>query len=135
MEDYLRKKPCSHDQRIFINIERRWSPVKRGMDDLNRKCASLNNAGKLQLPGRRPTFSDFLDEYLASPIHAQKKQSTQVSERASLEHWREHLGGIRIDKITEVMVKSYCEKRLAQGVTARTAHKETDAFYQVLRRK
>jgi site-specific recombinase XerD len=85
------------------------------------------------LPGRRPTFSDFLDEYLASPIHAQKKQSTQVSERASLEHWREHLGGIRIDKITEVMVKSYCEKRLAQGVTARTANKETVAFYQVLR--
>ena len=85
------------------------------------------------MPGRRPTFSDFLDEYLASPIHAQKKQSTQVSERASLEHWREHLGGIRIDKITEVMVKSYCEKRLAQGVTARTANKETVAFYQVLR--
>ena len=30
------------------------------------------------------------------------------------------------------MVKSYREKRLAQGVTARTVNKETVAFYQVL---
>ena len=31
------------------------------------------------------------------------------------------------------MVKSYREKRLAQGVTARTVNKETVAFYQVLK--
>jgi hypothetical protein len=30
------------------------------------------------------------------------------------------------------MVKSYREKRLTQGVTARTVNKETVAFYQVL---
>ncbi len=31
------------------------------------------------------------------------------------------------------MVKSYREKRLAQGVTARTVNKEAVAFYQVLK--
>ena len=78
-------------------------------------------------------FSAFADEYLASPIHAQKKQSTRDSERVILEYWKTHLGGIRLDKITDVMVKSYREKRLAQGVTARTVNKETVAFYQVLK--
>ena len=33
-------------------------------------------------------FSDFADEYLASPIHAQKKQSRQASERVILEYWK-----------------------------------------------
>ena len=33
-------------------------------------------------------FSDFADEYLASPIHAQKKQSTRDSERVILEYWK-----------------------------------------------
>lgn len=50
-----------------------------------------------------------------------------------LEYWKQHLGGIRLDKITDVMLKSHREKRLAQGVTARTVNKETVAFYQVLK--
>jgi integrase len=78
-------------------------------------------------------FSDFADQYLASPIHAQKKQSTQASERVILEYWKAHLGGIRLDKIRNVMIKGYREKRLGQGVTARTVNKECVAFYQVLK--
>ncbi len=97
------------------------------------KKRTENRAGKLQLPGNRPQFKDFADEYLSSPIHAQKKQSTQASERVILEYWKSHIGGVRIDRITEVMVKSYREKRLAQGVTARTVNKESVAFYQVLK--
>jgi integrase len=97
------------------------------------RTRTRNREGKLPTTGHRPMFSDFADEYLASPIHAQKKQSTQASERVILEYWKAHLGGMRLDRITEVMVKSYREKRLAQGVTARTVNKETVAFYQVLK--
>jgi integrase len=78
-------------------------------------------------------FGVFAAEYLASPIHGQKKQSTRASERVILEYWKKHLGAVRLDKITDVIVKSYREKRLAEGVTARTVNKETVAFYQVLK--
>ena len=97
------------------------------------KTRTRNREGKLPSTGRRPLFSDFAGDYLASPIHAQKKQSTRNSERVILEYWKAHLGGIRLDKVTDVMVKGYREKRLAQGVTARTVNKETVAFYQVLK--
>ncbi|HEY5743712.1 MAG TPA: site-specific integrase [Terrimicrobiaceae bacterium] len=97
------------------------------------KTRTRNREGKLPSTGHRPMFSDFAGDYLASPIHAQKKQSTRNSERVILEYWKAHLGGIRLDKITDVMVKGYREKRLAQGVTARTVNKETVAFYQVLK--
>jgi integrase len=97
------------------------------------KTRTRNREGKLPATGHRPMFSDFAGEYLASPIHAQKKQSTQASERVILEYWKTHIGGTRINKITEVMVKTYREKRLAQGVKARTVNKETVAFYQVLK--
>jgi hypothetical protein len=46
-------------------------------------------------------FSDFADQYLASPIHAQKKRSTCDTERVILEYWKSHLGGVRLDRITE----------------------------------
>jgi integrase len=97
------------------------------------KTRTQNREGKLPAPGYRPMFAEFAGAYLASPIHAQKKQSTRDSERVILEYWKQHLGGIRIDKITDVMVKSYREKRLGQGVTARTVNKETVAFHQVLK--
>jgi integrase len=100
--------------------------------DLER-TRTKNREGKLPTPGYRPQFAVFASEYLASPIYGQKKQSTRESERVILEYWKQHLGGIRLDKITDVMVRSYREKRLAQGVTARTVNKEAVAFYQVLK--
>jgi hypothetical protein len=97
------------------------------------KTRTHNREGKLPSPGHRPLFSAFADEYLKSPIHGQKKQSTRDGERVILEYWKKHLGGVRLDKITDVIVKSYREKRLAGEVTARTVNKETVAFYQVLK--
>jgi hypothetical protein len=97
------------------------------------KTRTRNGEGKLPSTGHRPMFSDFADQYLASPIHAQKKRSTCDSERVILEYWKSHLGGVRLDRVTEVVVKSYREKRFAQGVTARTVNKKTVAFYQVLK--
>jgi hypothetical protein len=40
---------------------------------------------------------------------------------------------VRLGKITPVTVKSYREKRLSQGVTARTVNIETVTFYAVLK--
>jgi hypothetical protein len=44
------------------------------------KTRTHNREGKLPSPGHRPLFSAFADEYLKSPIHGQKKQSTRDGE-------------------------------------------------------
>jgi len=97
------------------------------------RVRTANRDGKLPPIGRAPAFAAFATQYLASPIHALKRESTQASERVILEYWKAHLGGIRLDKIRDVMIKGYREKRLGQGVTARTVNKECVAFYQVLK--
>ena len=98
------------------------------------KIRTANREGKLPPTGRKPAFSDVRGRN-TSPVRFthRKRTSTQASERVILEYWKAHLGGIRLDKITDVMIKGYREKRLAQGVTARTVNKETVAFYQVLK--
>ena len=78
------------------------------------KVRTENRAGKLALPGRRPSFAEFADEYLAS-VTEQKSASTRRAERVILGYWKTHLGGIALDKITPVMVKADREKRLGQG--------------------
>jgi integrase len=97
------------------------------------KTRTENRAGKLALPKRHPSFAEFADEYLASAIHAQKRPSTRRAERVILGYWKAHLGSVRLGKLTPVMVKSYREKRLSQGVTARTVNIETVTFYAVLK--
>ena len=97
------------------------------------KVRTENRAGKLSLPGRRPSFPAFADEYLASVVHGQKRPSTRRAERVILGYWKTHLGGVAVDKITPVMVKAYREKRLAQGVKARTVNIETVTLYAVLK--
>jgi hypothetical protein len=79
------------------------------------KVRTENRAGKLALPGRRPSFAEFADEYLASVTRDQKSASTRRAERVILGYWKTHLGGIALDKITPVMVKADREKRLGQG--------------------
>jgi len=92
-----------------------------------------NRAGKLALPGRRPSFAEFADEYLASVTHDQKSASTRRAERVILGYWKTHLGDIALDKISPVMVKAYREKRLGQGVKARTVNIETVTLYATLK--
>jgi integrase len=97
------------------------------------KVRTENRAGKLALPGRRPSFAEFADEYLNSVTHGQKRPGTRRAERVILGYWKTHLGGVALDKITPVMVKAYREKRLGQGVKARTINIETVTFYAVLK--
>ena len=97
------------------------------------KARTENRAGKLALPGRRPSFSEFAEEYLASATHEQKSASTRRAERVILGYWKAHLGGVALDRITPVIVKAYRERRLGAGVKARTVNIETVTFYAVLK--
>ena len=97
------------------------------------KVRSENRSGTLTLPGRQPRFSEFADEYLVSAIHGQKKPGTRKAERQNLRYWKVHLGAVQLGKITAPMVKAYLERRLSQGVSARTINIELVAFYAVLK--
>lgn len=92
-----------------------------------------NRAGKLALPKHQPAFSQFTDEYLASATHASKRPNTRKAERLNLGYWKTHLGGVRVGKITPVMIHAYREKRLSQGVKPRTINIELIHLYAVLK--
>jgi integrase len=68
--------------------------------------------------GRTPTFSNYADTYLAK---IKKKGSTIKKEEAIIDLWKAHLGGIRLDKLRPVHVAGLMNKRLASGLTKRTA--------------
>jgi integrase len=118
----------SKPKRIPLGI----MPLDQARQALER-VRTENRSRELALPNRRPKFTDFADQYLASAIHGAKRPGTRGSERVILEYWKKHLGGTRLDRISAVQIKGYREKRLGEGVTARTVNKETVAFYQVLK--
>lgn len=97
------------------------------------KTRTQNRAGSLPSTGHRPKFDDFADEYLNGPTLAQKRPSTQRSERQAIARWKAHLGGLRIDKIKAPMIHSYREKRLVYGVAPRTVNLDTIALRHVLK--
>jgi integrase len=97
------------------------------------KKRTEKRGGQLPLPGHRPKFEEFSNEYLSSAFLAQKKPSTQRSERQAIARWENHLGGIRIDKITPPLIHSYREKRLVSGRSARTVNLDVVALRHVLR--
>jgi integrase len=106
-----------------------------------RKKQTEKHEHKLCAPGYRPKFEECADNYLASQALAQKKLSTQRSERQAIARWKKHIGGIRIDKISAPMIHSYREKRLAltsqkapnKCISARTVNLDVIALRHVLR--
>src|SRR5438477_7127645 len=67
--------------------------AEKAKEKANRKNGKIRNAGP------RPKFEDCADNYLASQTFARKKLSTQRSEAQAIARWKQHAGGIRIDKI------------------------------------
>ena len=100
--------------------------------ELERKRTERRD-GKLPRTGYRPRFDDFAREYLACATYAEKKPGTQDLERWAIGRWVEHLGGVRIDKITPAHIHSYREGRMKLGRTARTANLDTIALRNVLK--
>ncbi|HEY3899662.1 MAG TPA: site-specific integrase [Chthoniobacter sp.] len=97
------------------------------------KTRTEKRDGTLDNPGYRPKFEDFADEYLASPILAQKKRGTQENERQAVSRWKTHMGGIRLDKVTPPLIYSFREKRLAMGCSPRTATIDVIVLRNVLK--
>ena len=100
--------------------------------ELERKKTERRD-GRLPRTGHRPKFGDFAREYLASPTLAAKKARTQNSERQAIGRWVQHLGEVRLDKITPAHIFGYRDKRLAGGTSARTVNLDVIALRNVLK--
>ena len=92
-----------------------------------------NRDGKLPKTGHCPKFDEFSREYLDGPILAQKKEGTQQNERQAIARWTAHLGGVRVDRITPMIIHAFREKRLGGGASARTVNLDTVALRNVLK--
>lgn len=89
---------------------------------------------KLPPPGRKPLLADATAEYLASPIRAERRDSTRYKDRTALGMFLAFAGNIRIDRITQQIIRAYCERRLAEGVSARTVNLDLISLRGLLKR-
>ena len=77
---------------------------------------------KLPSQGRKPTFTDAIAEYLASPIRMERRSTTQEKDARSLHKFLAHAGDIRIDRITPALIIGFQEARLREDVSPRTVN-------------
>jgi hypothetical protein len=70
---------------------------------------------RLPTPGRKPTFLDYSETYLAKARVQRKRPGTLQNEQQAIARWRSHLGYVRINKIAVPMVAIFVEKRLKGG--------------------
>jgi len=88
----------------------------------------------LPVLGLTPTFAQYADEYLKTVKDTQgKKDSTIDKEETIIDLWKKHLGGIRLDKIRPVHVAGMVTKRLADGLSKRTAKLDIIVLRNVLK--
>ena len=80
--------------------------------------------GALPVLKRTPKFADYAEQYFDyyEQVKDAKRESTLYTERIIINHWIEHLGHVRLDRITRAMVNSYIAKR--QGGRALRPHGE-----------
>jgi hypothetical protein len=67
---------------------------------------------KLPQGRHKPSFDAFSVEYLEMASTRAKRDATRSKETDALARWRAHLAGVRLDRITTPMVKSFTELRL-----------------------
>lgn len=92
--------------------------------------------GALPVLKRTPKFSDYARQYFAyfETVKDAKRASTLETERFAIDRWIEHLGGVRLDRITRALVNSYIAKRQGAGLSGRTVNLEVTCFRNVLKR-
>ena len=80
--------------------------------------------GALPVLKRTPKFADYAKQYFEfyQQVKDAKRQSTLYTEQLAVNHWVEHLGHVRLDRITRAMVNSYIAKRQAAGRSGRTVN-------------
>jgi integrase len=107
--------------------------VAQAITEINR-LRTHRSEDTLPKLGRTPAFADYADAYL-SQVKAgnEKKASTIKKEETALAMWKKHLGGIRLDKIRPAHVAAMMNKRLASGMSKRTAKLDVIALRNVLK--
>ncbi len=85
---------------------------------------------------RTPKFADYADSYLAyyETVKDAKRPATIEKECGALNLWKEHIGGLRLDKIWRVHINSFMEKRQADGISGRTVNLDIIALRNVLKK-
>lgn len=83
-----------------------------------------------------PKFRDYVADYFAHYAEAksEKRLSTLATERAHLNAWMEHLGGVRLHRITPKMVDKFLARRQAEGISPRTVNLAVTCLRNVLDR-
>jgi len=92
--------------------------------------------GALPVLKRTPKFSDYADQYFKyyEQVKDAKRESTLETERFIVNHWVEHLGHVRLDRITRAMINSFIAKRQAAGRSGRTVNLDVICFRNVMKR-
>lgn len=92
--------------------------------------------GALPVLKRTPLFADYARQYFDyyDKVKDAKRESTLYTERIIINHWIEHLGHVRVDKITRALVNSYIAKRQGGGRSGRTVNLEVTCFRNVMNR-
>jgi len=111
------------------------STVAQAVVELHR-LQTKRNEGTLPVLTQAPKFAEHSDKYIAGiKIGAgTKKPGTIEKEESHLRLWKEHLGGVRLDKIKKIHILDFREKRLASGVSPRTINLDVIAFRNAMKR-
>ena len=90
--------------------------------------------GPLPVLKLTPKFADYADQYLQFHAEAKdvKRERTMEAEGHAIDRWKEHLGHVRLDRITRALANSFIAKRQASGRTGRTVNLEVAVFRNVL---
>ena len=101
----------------------------------------LTQQRKGTLPGLKgtPKFADYADQHFNYYEHYEqvkdaKRESTLYTEKTVINHWKEHLDHVRLDRITRALVNSYIAKRQASGRSGRPVNLEVTCFRNGLNR-
>ena len=92
--------------------------------------------GTLPVLKRTPKFADYAKQYFDyyENVKDAKRESTLYTERIIINHWIEHLGHVRVDRITRALVNSFIAKRQAAGRSGRTVNLDIICFRNVMKR-
>lgn len=92
--------------------------------------------GALPVLKRTPLFVDYAKQYFDyyAKVKDAKRASTIYTENIIINHWIEHLGHVRVDRITRALVNGYIAKRQAAGRSGRTVNLEVTCFRNVMNR-
>jgi integrase len=92
--------------------------------------------GALPVLKRTPKFADYATKYFEfyEKVKDAKRASTLETERFAIDRWNEHLGDVRLDRITRALVNSFIAKRQEEGRSGRTVNLEVICFRNVMKR-